>query len=47
MGEGESNRPFRLQKRCMMRHMGEGLPENVRIPSYGGRESKFAQKTII
>jgi len=23
-------------------HMGEGLAENVRIPSYGGRGSKIA-----
>jgi len=30
-------------------HGGEGLAENVRIPSYciGGRGSKIAQKTVI
>jgi len=26
---------------------GRRLAENVRIPSYGGRGSKIAQKTII
>jgi len=28
------------------RHMGRGLTENVRIPSYRGREFKIAQKTL-
>jgi len=26
---------------------GRGMVENVRIPSYGGRESKFTQKPVI
>jgi len=41
------NRHLGWKKCYMMRHMGRGLAENIRIPSHGWRGSKIAQTTVI